>query len=64
MKKQYCKVGTVTPMTDGRYSISTLEYLYESFVDKATNIKYTGTKLGEFFEQKANKLKKELENLI
>jgi hypothetical protein len=64
MEKQYCKVGTVTPMTTGRRAIALLEYQYESFVEKASNIKYSETKLGEFFEQKAKKIKKTLEGLV
>lgn len=63
MEKQYCKVGTVTPMTTGRQAIALLEYQYQSFVEKASNIKYSDTKLGEFFEQKAKKIKKTLEGL-
>ncbi|MCK5443722.1 MAG: hypothetical protein KAJ23_17695 [Maribacter sp.] len=64
MEKQYCKVGTVTPMTTGRQAIALLEYQYQSFVEKASNIKYSDTKLGEFFEQKAKKIKKTLEELV
>jgi hypothetical protein len=64
MEKQYCKVGTVTPMTTGRQAIALLEYQYQSFVEKASNVKYSNTKLGEFFEQKAKKIKKSLEELV
>ncbi len=64
MEKQYCKVGTVTPMTTGRQAIALLEYQYQNFVEKASNIKYSETKLREFFEQKAKKIKKTLEGLV
>jgi hypothetical protein len=64
MENQYCKVGTVTPMTSGQQAIALLEYQYQNFLDKASNIEYTGTKLGEFFEQKANKIKTMLESLV
>ena len=64
MEKQYCRVGTITPMTSGRKAIALLEYQYPNFVEKATNMEYTDTKLGEFFEQKAQKLKKILEGLV
>lgn len=64
MENQYCKVGTVTPMTSGQQAIAMLEYQYQNFLDKASNIEYTGTKLGEFFEQKAIKIKTMLENLV
>jgi hypothetical protein len=33
-------------------------------MEKASQIKYTDAKLGEFFEVKAHKIKKILENLI
>ncbi|MBD0850923.1 hypothetical protein [Maribacter arenosus] len=64
MDKQYCKVGSVTPITSGNQAISILEYQYQSFMEKASNLEYNNTKLGEFFEQKAQKIKKRLEELI
>ena len=64
MEKQYCKVGSVTPMTTGRQAIALLEYQYQCFMDKASNIKYSNTNLGEFFEQKAQKIQKMLEELV
>ncbi len=64
MEKQYCKVGSVTPMTTGRQAIALLEYQYQCFMDKASNIKYSNTNLGEFFEQKAHKIQKILEELV
>ena len=64
MEKQYCKVGSVTPMTTGRQAIALLEYQYQCFMDKASNIKYSNTKLGEFFELKAQKIQKMLEELV
>ena len=64
MEKQYCKVGSVTPMTTGRQAIALLEYQYQCFMDKASNIKYSNTNLGEFFEQKAQKIQKILEELV
>ncbi len=64
MDKQYCKVGSVTPITSGNQAISILEDQYQSFMEKASNLEYNNTKLGEFFEQKAQKIKKRLEELI
>ncbi len=64
MEKQYCRVGTVTPMTTGRKAIALLEYQYQNFLDKAANGEYTDAKLAEFFEQKAQKIKRVLENLV
>ncbi len=64
MEKQYCKVGTVTPMTTGSQAIALLEYQYQCFMDKASNIKYSNTNLGAFFERKAQKIQKILEELV
>ncbi len=64
MEKQYCKVGTVTPITAMGDAITLLEYQYQNFLDKATNIQYSNTKLGEFFENKALKIQRALEQLV
>ncbi len=64
MEKQYCRVGSITPISTGRQTITLLEYQYQSFMEKASNIKYRNTKLGEFFEQKAQKIQKILEELV
>lgn len=64
MENQYCKVGSVKPIAANADAITMLEYQYQNFVDKASNIKYSDTKLGEFFEQKAAKVKRLLENLV
>ena len=64
MEKQYCKVGTITPMTSGEQAIAMLEYQYENFLEKASNMDYSDAKLREYFEQKAQKLNRILENLV
>ncbi|WP_343485673.1 hypothetical protein [Allomuricauda sp. d1] len=64
MEKQYCKVGTVTPITSSNDAIAFLEYQYQNFLEKATDATYIGTALGEFFERKARGFKKVLENLV
>ncbi len=61
MKNQYCKVGATTPIADGRHAIHLLEYQYQNFMEKASQI--NDAKLVEFFELKAQKIKKILENL-
>lgn len=63
MENQYCKVGAVKPLNNEEQSIALLEYLYQNFIDKAGNIKYANTKLGEFFESKAQKIDKLLKEL-
>ncbi|WP_281542650.1 hypothetical protein [Maribacter aestuarii] len=64
MENQYCRVGTVTPIAANADAITLLEYQYQNFLDKATNMQYSDTHLGEFFEQKAQKLKRLLESLV
>lgn len=51
-------------MTANRNVISLLEYQYQNFLDKAANLEYTDAKLVEFFEQKAKKIQKVLENML
>ena len=64
MEKQYCKVGTITPMTSGEQAIAMLEFQYENFLKKASNMDYSDAKLREYFEQKAQELNRILENLV
>ncbi|MDC6390385.1 hypothetical protein PP182_16965 [Maribacter sp. PR1] len=64
MEKQYCKVGSVTPIAAKPNVITLLEYQYQNFVDKASKMEYSNTKLREFFEQKAQKIQKSLEGLV
>jgi len=63
MEKQYCRVGTVTPLTPGRKTIIFLEYQYQDFMEKASK-EYADSRLSEFFEHKALKIKRVLENLM
>ncbi len=63
MENQYCKVGAVTPILKGNQSIAILQYRYENFLSKAMDANYMGTTLGEFFELKAQNIKKILEDL-
>lgn len=63
MEKQYCKVGSVTPIAATANPTNVLEYQYKNFLDLANSIKYANTQLGDFFEQKAKKIKKCLEKM-
>lgn len=47
-------------MTTGRQAIALLEYQYQNFMDKASS----DTNLSEYFEQKAKKIQRMLENLV
>jgi len=62
MENQYCRVGSVTPIEANRNMIHLLEYQYQNFLDKASDM--NDAKLVEFFELKASKIKRVLENLV
>ena len=62
MENQYCKVGAITPLTSNRQTIHLLEFQYQNFLDKASNI--NDAKLIEFFESKAQNVQRILENLV
>lgn len=64
MDNQYCRVGTVTPITSGNHAVSLLETRYRYFLKKASDLNVTDTRLLEFFENKAQKIKRVLENLV
>lgn len=64
MENQYCRVGSVTPITNGRQAIALLEYQYQNFIEKASNLEQADARLREFFEQKAAKIRKILEGLV
>ena len=64
MENQYCRVGTVTPITSGHHAVAVLEYRYNSFMKKASEINGSDAKLLEFFENKARQIKRVLESLV
>ncbi len=64
MDNQYCRVGSVTPITSGHHAVAVLEYRYQNFLQKASDRNISDTNLAEFFENKAIQLKKVLENLV
>ena len=62
MNNQYCKVGSTTPVTQINQALTVLESQYHNFAEKATL--GMDAKLTEFFEAKANGLKKILDELV
>ncbi len=64
MENQYCRVGAVKPITNGAQAITILEYRYQMFLEKASSIGKMDQRLADFFESKANGIKKILESLI
>ncbi|MCM4168692.1 hypothetical protein KCTC52924_02384 [Arenibacter antarcticus] len=63
MENQNCRIGSVTQMDTGTQAINLLEQQYKNFMEKASTIKYTDSKLAEFFESKATKINKILKDL-
>ena len=61
MKNQNCRIGAVTPITQGSHAISILEYQYHLFVEKAKSS--LDSRLVDFFEAKAKSVKKILDEL-
>ena len=64
MNNQYCKIGSVKPITSGNSAIAVLEHRYHIFLEKATNPSGIDARLSDFFEAKAKSLKKALESLV
>lgn len=63
MENLNCKVGAVTPMTSVNEAATVLQYRYQYFLEKASANDSFDNRLLEFFESKAQSLKKILENL-
>ncbi|AEM69457.1 hypothetical protein Murru_0403 [Allomuricauda ruestringensis DSM 13258] len=63
MNNQYCKVGSVTPITSVNQAASVLEVMHNNFMEKAASVAGKDTQLGEFFNRKAQSIKKILESL-
>lgn len=64
MERQYCRIGAITPITSGNEAVAILRYRYQNFIEKAADTLYMGTPLGEFFEKKAQGIRKVLEELV
>lgn len=64
MENQYCKVGSTKTMDSGSVGTTLLESYYKTFSTMASDTRYAGTQMGEFFENKAIKFKKSLEELV
>tara|TARA_R110000868_G_scaffold2277_5_gene17009 strand:- start:7603 stop:7797 length:195 start_codon:yes stop_codon:yes gene_type:complete len=64
MENQYCKVGSTTLIGSRSDELNLLQHQYQNFMDMASSKKYSDTKLAEFFELKAMKIQKIIQNLI
>jgi hypothetical protein len=63
MEKQYCRVGSSTPMAQLNQPSHFLESLYNDFKDRAMSPNQGTTNLGSFFEQKAERIQKMIQEL-
>jgi len=63
MNNQYCKVGSVTPITGVSQAALVLEGMYNHFMEKAASVAAKENQLDEFFKRKALSIKKTLESL-
>ena len=64
MNNQYCKIGSVKPITSGHSAVAVLEHRYHRFLEKSINPVGIDERLHDFFEAKAKSLKKVLESLV
>ncbi len=60
MEKQYCKVGTVTPLGSGSQELRLLKDQLRHFNQKAVEAAQKDSRLKDFFESKAEKIQKML----
>jgi len=64
MKNQNCKIGSTTHITSGSQASTRMVSYYQTFMNMASDTRYAGTQLGEFFERKAKGIEKVLEKLV
>lgn len=64
MNNQYCKIGSVKPITSGTSAMTVLEQRYHRFLERATNSNGIDAQLADFFEAKAKSFRKALDSLV
>ena len=62
MNKQYCKVGASHSLTSGNEGLHVLENQYQFFLRKAEEAVQNQNDLKDFFESKARKIKRMLQD--
>jgi hypothetical protein len=63
MNNQHCRVGSTTHITNGDHASRRMISYYQAFTSMASDTRYAGTQLGDFFERKARSIRKALEEL-
>lgn len=64
MNNQYCKIGSVKPITSGNSAVAVLEHRYHRFLERASDPSGIDARLIDFFEAKTKSLKRALESLV
>ncbi|MEJ2162565.1 MAG: hypothetical protein P8X60_04395 [Robiginitalea sp.] len=64
MEKQHCKIGTTHTLDKGEQGLNLLERQLHHFNNKAAEAAQTGSALKEFFEHKARKIQKLLQEIV
>ena len=64
MEKQHCKVGATHTLDSGVNGLDLLEDQLRHFNQKAAEAARTGSAMKDFFEQKAQKIQKLLQDFV
>ncbi len=64
MENQHCKVGATHALDTGVNGLDLLQNQLRHFNQKAAEASRTGSAMKEFFEQKARKIQKLLQDLV
>jgi hypothetical protein len=64
MERQYCKVGSINPIGSGSQELTLLKNQLQHFNQKAMEAAQKDSRLKEFFEKKAQKIQKILQQSL
>jgi hypothetical protein len=64
MERQYCKVGSINPIGSGSQELNLLKNQLQHFNQKAMEAAQKDSRLKEFFEKKAQKIQKILQQSL
>lgn len=64
MEKQYCKVGSITPIGSGSREMQLLQNQLRHFNQKALEAAQKNSGLKDFFERKAEKIQRMLQQSL
>jgi len=64
MEKQHCKVGSINPIGSGSQELQLLRHQLQHFNQKAVEAAQKNSSLKDFFERKAQKIQKMLQQSL